>query len=415
MAEISEIQKMLSPGVSIDVAYSSNTNTFKAKEDVLANTRYQEPFNSLQLGSAGIGFQIANKSLVGQAIIYMELPELADNIYLNRGWGYSVIDRLEWSIGGSMVLSQNGDSVFATAMTQCETSEKRDALLRNAGDEVTGPNQGINRAVIHVPLPYSTIRYLGRKLPYDSSLVNQPLRVILYLKNREEIFSGSGYASAPSALTRGYFQLRQFNFKDQAQSLRNDMLADRELFYSYPFFYGQSYTSPPFVGSVDKSAPAVVNLVGFRSGNLQSIHLQLKEIHTGSETIKNNNQYEQITNIELTWNGQVIIRADDNTEAVWCLESGLTDCSVPNSVAPVSNEDAPYTTQPVKSFVHALVLSQFNPVSQDTLIQSGYNVGSQVLTVSFTTPKDAQAYVLNCTYNYLATVLTKDANAEVTF
>ena len=415
MAQSPELQKMLTLSSTVDVCYVTSTNTTRAKEDVVCNTRFQSAFPSLELGVSGITFNIANKSLVGQGIVYMELPELADNIYLPRGWGYGIIDRLEWSIGGSSIFSQSGESMIATVMTQCETSEKRDSLLRLAGDEVTGPGQGSNSAFIHIPLPYSTIRYLGRKLPYDSSLVNTNLRVILYLKQGSQIFSGSGVANAPTSLSRGFFQLRQFDFKDQSQSIKGEMIRDPSLYYSYPFFYGQSYPSPAFIGSVDRGAPCTINLVGFRAGNLQSITLQLKEIESGPETIKNLNQYEHMTNLELSWNGNTIIRSDEGAEGIWCLESGLTDCSFPNSVVPTSNLSAPFTSYPVKSHMPQLVLSQFNPVSQGNLLQSGYNVGSQTLVLSFNTPKNAQAYRLFCTYNYLATALTKESNCEITF
>jgi hypothetical protein len=410
-----ELQKLLTPSMTVDVAYVTSSNTMRAKEDIVANTRFTKAFNSLNLGSDGVACDIPNKSLIGQMIVFMEFPELADNIFLPRGWGYSCIDRIESSIGGASPQIFNGESLLALAMLQCETNEKRDQLLRVAGDEVNGPNQGKNVACIHIPLPYSTIRYLGRKLPYDSSLINSPIRVTLYFKQANQLFSGSNAENAPSAFTRGFFQLRQFDFKDQSQSLKMTMSRDSSLFYSYPYFYVQSYAVAPFVGSSDRSSPVVVNLLGFRAGNLQSITLQLKEVETGTTAIKNLNQYEMMSNIVLDWNGQTLVRSDDNTEMIWCLESGLTECAFNNSVVPTTNLNAPFTSYPVKSFMPQLVLSQFNPVSQGNLLQSGYNVGSQTLVLSFTTPKDGAVYRLNVSYNYLATVLTKESNAEITF
>lgn len=411
-----ELQKILHDSVTIDTVYANDTNILKAAGDVLANNRFVQQFNSLNLGSSGISLDIPNKSLCSQTICHMELPEITeDNIYLPRGWAYGMVGRIEWSLGGSMILSQTGETMFGCVMAQCETDHKRAEIVRLAGDEITGKNQGVPRATIHLPLPYSSLRYLGKKLPFDSSLLNQPLRVILYLRTADQLFSGSNVSGRPSALSRGFFQVRQLDFKDAAQGMRNSMIADPNRFYAYPFFYSQSYVSPGFLGSTDSSQPCTVNLVGFRSGNLQSLTLCLQEQHTGAQNIKNLLQFEKLEDIDLTFNGQIIFSAPRNTEGVWCYESGLTDCSFANSIAPLTNLNSPFTTYPVKSFLQTIVLSQFNSVTVDNLLQSGYNIGSQTLSLSFTTPKALQSYKLTVSYNYLCSALTKNSNCEIAF
>lgn len=421
--ESSDIQKSLLPGAVVDTAYTSGSNLTKAKSDLVGNNRFRQEFTSLGLGAAGIQFLIPNRSLLADSFIHMELNQIPEDCYLPRGWGLIAVNRIDMAVGGSQTLTLTREAIWQTIFRECETEEKRNAVMKMMGGEVTGPHLESEprlHAIVPLTVFFSTIRYLGRHVPYDSSLVNAPIRIAIYLSPPEEIYMGANAALAPRALSRGYVQIRQLDFKQQDDSMRQLLISNPSVKYTYPFFYPQNFTSPPFRGSTEAASPCTVNLTGFRRGNLQSIVLQIQPTDFTSRTdptaIKNVLTNYKPENIQLVFNGQIVFEEVKDNDA-WALCHSLAAAEVPTlAVDPLNVLTAPYTEIPVKSNFTEILLSQFNEVSFSNLVQSGASYENQVLTVQFTTPDDANTeYRLYASYNYQASVVTQGQNASFVF
>ena len=418
-----DLQKQLLPGTILDTCYTAGSNLSKVKSDVIGNNRFRQGFQSLQLGSAGLQFLIPNRSLLSEMMIHMEIPSIPENCYLPRGWGLILLSRCDMAIGGSQTLTVTRTDLFQALFRQCETEEKRNSIMHMMGDEVTGPlsvTDGPVHAVVPLGILFSSLRYLGRKVPYDSSLVNAPIRIALYLASSEELYMGLNAALAPRSLSRGYLQIRQLDFKENSDSLRQLLIEDPVLTYSYPFFYSQNFTSPPFQGSTDASALVNVNLTGFRRGNLQSIVFMIQPTsynrRTDAAAMKNIFAFVRPTNITLIFNGQIVYEEAEDNDA-WTIGHSLAAAEVPSLlVDPANVPTAPYVVTPIQSNFTEILLAQFNEVSFSNLIQSGASYENQVLTLTFTTPEGSDVeYRLYASYNYQATVLTSGQNAEFNF
>lgn len=419
-ASPSDLNKLLNPGKPVSLAYQNRTNTDTAIEDLSSQNRFTQNFSSLQFGSDGVAINIPNQHIVGETVVHMAMPQLPANVYLPRGWAVRLIDEVSIHIAGATPIRYTYRELMNQLMRDADTDSKRRQVLQLAGDEVTdGVFDPAPVAHLLLPLPWSCIRHLTERVGLDSALMNQNLRVVLRLARADEVFSGSGVY--PSALSRGYVQMRQQEFKKADQQVvRANMLADPTALYSYHFNYPQPNVSALFAGSTDPSQRVTVNLSGFQSGNLTSIVFMLQNDEdvnpSVANSVKNPLRFEAIKNLEVVWNGQQLYRTDEeSTGGEWCLSESLAGvCASDYSVAAAGQTLSPFTTIPEKTHWAVQLMTPRDEACSTGLIMEGENMSNQTLVVRFNTSTTNQ-YRLYTTFNYTANAVIHRQNAQIQF
>lgn len=213
------LEKMLTPHMKKSMAYQDASNTVASAEQLQSTNRFQIQFNSTQLGARGIQFSIPNNDVISDVVLTMGFDQMPVDVRMVRGWGLRLIEGLTIYVAGASPYRMTHYELFSTAMRECDTQAKRDQYLKMCGLEVSdGPNEDAPIARVVLPLPWSSLRHASSEhIGLDSALLSQPIRIVIDLASREQMFSGAGASNAPNALKFGYMQVRQEVFKDSSE------------------------------------------------------------------------------------------------------------------------------------------------------------------------------------------------------
>lgn len=418
-----DLSRMLNPGTPVSLGYQDVTNQETSTERLFNQNRSTIGFPSLQLGTNSVSFNIPNEHILGNCVANMAFPQLPADVYLPRGWGLRLIEEVYVTIAGSQQIRMTYVQMLNQLLRECDNAEKRLELIKNlAGEEVTdGPNQPAPSCHVPIALPWSSIRFMTHHIGLDTKLMSQPISITFKLASRESLFSGSGAANAPTALTRGNLQFEQDEFiGGSEQNERARMLGDpQNNIYSYRFIYPQPSNVTLFTGSTDANNPVNVNLVAFQAGNLQSIVLNIQnenDVNGGAEGIKNPLFFEQMKKLVVTFNGQIIYQADDTSDGgEWCLGNSLAGiCSADSSYCPAGQVTSPFTTIPKKTHWNTVLLVPRDEASWANLLQTGQQMSSQTLVCTFLTDT-TDSYKLYATYNYSVDAVIQNGNAQIVY
>lgn len=382
-----------------NIYYDHASAAYKAECDTIANTRYSQSFTALNIPGTAV-LQIPNMSIV-DTIAASFVINFPINVSAPRGWGYSLIDRIDYRIGSSYVLTLSGEQHFWDIMQKQETLEKKDQVMRLAGDQITAANASA-RANIFIDVPISRVALENHKLPFDTKLLTQPIQIIVYFKNPSSVFGGTG--TLPTALSSGYFAVRQLDFKDPNHSMAEDLKIPGSK-YVYPFLYQQTQVPIPFTTSTAVSGVQVA-LNGFRSGNLVGIGLfpllNSNYQPQGANAALNPLDTLRMEDIKLLFNGLVLYNMTDRMHDLMCLPNNLSVNYYYNSRL-TGTTTANFASVPINSYYFIIDLSQYNGQRVEGSVQSGLEIGSNTLQLSFTTPEsNAAAATLFVVYYYTA-------------
>jgi hypothetical protein len=255
-----------------------------------------------------------------------------------------------------------------------------------------------------------------KKLPYDSGLVNQPLQVILYWNDPSQVITGAGaaaYLAANPSFQEGYFQVRQGRFTNMVDSLKDEMIRNPGLIYSYPFVYQQSFQSD--VTASDAVSRMTVNLTGFRSGEVVSIVVGVvdKTNNIDAATGKNPLYFREITSVRLVYNGQIFFLSDDAKS--WRLQTLQQQMAASYFNSDIVNAGSTAITSNARVFLLEMPFSQFFAQDSDgCMAQRGLEIGSNTIQLEFTIEGQAASnvYRVHAMYNYNGVVKTQAGNAD---
>ena len=412
-----DIGKVISPGATVSNIYYDHKSTHlsKMQDDVLTNNRFVQAFTSMQFGSQGISLLIPNDQLVGDTMIALRFSGAA-NLALVPVAAYSVIQQIEYQIGGSVVYQNSGIQHLFAVLADCASLEKRAEVVRLGGGN-GGAFTSDGTLYIHVKVPWSNVDGVSNlKNPLDSKLVKQPLRVNIYLRPANYIYYATGGSpTIPSALVDAYFQCHQFNFIDARHNLKlqYETMVDGKLvmkndFYSYPFTFQQDFNTTQFTGSAVGSTPVQLSLTGFRSGNLLAIRVMLFNVTSGvlgspATSSTNYLKTSDAQSVSLFFNGLEIFRSKYDSWKMSNLECSRTP-----------NYSQPDPTSTNTYYWIEIPLSQYSPELIGSAYQKGLNVSSQTLILQLNTP-NTDTYVVYGTYLYHSDVIMDGSTAEIAF
>ena len=414
-SELTEsVQQSIRPGEMCDVYYAGETNTTKQAYPCIVNTRFVQQLTSLGAGSSQ--FVISPNQGISDIVLQLTFPAptTADaNLALPLGWGYNMINRLSVRYGSSAQYFWTGQQMLLANLSEAENATKRDQILQQGGQNAIGSAamSGQN-AYVYLKLPHNSCRASGKPLPFPSDLLVQPIVITLELfAPQSVIFVGTtGNANNfPASLAAGQLQVKQEMLTDSS-----DLLARRvdmnQSAYTLPLLhFAQQEVQVPLVSGGAAPYAQSCNLTGFRAGEVKSILLWLTPTTVVPGQALNWPNMSQIT---LTYNGEVFSRFDAQSNQLWNLISDEKSSSVTTQVLTVA---APPTAAASVGYWTELPFSQVNVAwDRESKLMHGKPILNAVVNLTFNCP-DASAYTLHAVYNYNASLLCSRGSAEYIF
>jgi hypothetical protein len=245
--------KELSIGTPVSQIYQTNVNQLRLKEDVVYYQNYKQNFNSLQTNSQGVVLNLNNLGVVSNVYLRYVIPAVPINVSLPRSWAMHNVQRLDIRMGSSITLTFDYPNLMAMMLNSCDTTEKADEICRLAGDEVITAVATPQEAVVPLDFVFSKVRYIISRLPYDAGLLNQPIQVVLYHRGLDQVAGGSGaqawVSSFANQFSQAVFHVRTGLFQNMQDSIKQDLMMNPQLSYSYQWIYPQTQQFR-FTGSV---------------------------------------------------------------------------------------------------------------------------------------------------------------------
>jgi hypothetical protein len=359
---------------------------------------------------------IPNQSLLNETYLHLELPPVVANQSLVRGWGYQCLASINFLFGSSNVsqLVLPKHVILQTVMSQCETAEKRSELFRLAGQEQLVATPGINQtADILLPLPWSSMCGEHAKLPFDTSMLNNPITIQIQFDNANSIYGGTG--TLPTAFTKAQLYFRQGDLANKDQSLKYMLMKQPDLMYSYPFIHHQPF-NVRFQGSTDSNNPAQLNLLSFINADL--IHITFGCVRDSrqsptSQSTPNQFAYDDLSNIQLKFNGLVMYDAPGKLYKVYNMKSLDGGSYWFNSLVAAGNVN-PFTSSPIDSYIVSIDFARIKSMCFEGRYQNVWRIGNNVITLTLNTETTEQ-YNLFATYHYNAVAEVQSGETRIYF
>jgi len=420
----SNVQSSIRPGSEKDVYYYGDTNSQKQVFNCVVNNRFFQNFTNLGAGTSQ--FIVSPSQGVSDIILAFQINTVAaggsPTANLPQGWGYSLINQVSIRYGSSAQYFFTGQQIYLQNLIDSENATKAYNLSTLGGTNSIGTQAASQWAYVYLNLPHSSPAASGKPLPFPSDLLTQPIVITVQLNDPTALQSaggiwvpGSGSATIVAPLAAAFMQVKQEMMADSADLLarRVDMNTNA---YTFPLkYFPQQMTSInlPQSSTLDSTGasygPISVNLTGFRAGEVKGILLFLTK---GSITAANGNLvWPAISQLQLTYNGEVFYRADSGSFAMW----NLLNDTKPNTVSTLLQNGASTPNPTVTSWIHIPFAQTNIPWDREMMLVGGKPILNAVVNLSLSVPTSATDYVLNAVYLYNSSLLCSRGGAEYVF
>ena len=421
----SNVQSSIRPGTSVDTFYYGDTNSEKQVFPCVVNNRFFQNFTNLTQGTSQ--FVISPNQGVSDVVLAFQMPATsspAPTANLPQGWGYSLINQVSIRYGSSAQYFFTGQQIFLQNTIDCENRAKAQSLYTLGGANAIGTGAYGAWAYVYLNLPHNSPAASGKPLPFPSDLLTQPIILTVQINNPFALVSAGGIwvpgsGSQPmvssTGLAAAFMQVKQEMMTDSADLLarRVDMNTNA---YTFPLkYFPQQMVSInlPQAGSLDNTGaaygPISVNLTGFRAGEVRNILLFLTK---GSNVNAQGNLYFQpITQVQLTYNGEVFYRSDSGTADLW----NVIGDTKPNTLDALTQNSSGTPNPYVSSWIN-IPFSQVNiPWDKEVLLVGGKPILNAVVNLTLSVPTSATDYTLNAVYLYNSSLLCSRGGSEYVF
>jgi hypothetical protein len=397
----------------VDTFYYGETNLEKQAYPCITNTRFVQQFTNLGAGSSQ--FVISPNQGVSDIILQMTFPTVATdtNLALPVGWGYNLVSRVSVRYGSSAQYFWSGQQMLVSNLYDAENGPKRDQLLQLGGNQAIG-SVAMSGAVanVYLKLPHNSCRAAGKPLPFPSDLLVQPIVITVELINPQSVVvigTGGVIGNVPSQLAAGQLQVKQEMLTDSSDLLARRVDMNQNA-YTFPLMYfAQQEVQVPLVSGGAAPFAQSVNLTGFRAGEVRSILLWLT---TTANPTNQGPAWANLSDVTLTYNGEVFSRFDGNSNQLWALVGDEKSASVAS--AALSTAAPPASTATVAYWTE-LPFSQINMAyDKECKLVHGKPILNAVVNLTFNCP-DAAAYTLHAMYVYNSSLLCSRGSAEYIF
>ena len=395
----------------VDTFYYGDTNVEKQAWPCVVNNRFIQQFTNLGAGTSQ--FVISPNQGVSDICLYFKMPgtDTSGN-QLVQSWGYSLIKSVSVRYGSSAQYFWSGAQVWLQNMVDCEDARKRDQMASLGGNPVV---QGANQeAYVYLNLPHNSPRADGKPLPFPSDLLVQPIVVTVELNPLSAAFvagPGSG-GSIPNALAIAQMRVKQELLSDSADLLarRVDMNSSA---YTFPlkYFAQQEAQVTSITGSTSAAAPVSVNLTGFRAGEVRKILLWLTK--TANTTAFGPFSWEQMGDVNLTYNGEIFYQTTSKESQLWNLITDTKEAGV--NIAIPNGAGAAPTFSDLTTWVEVPFAQVSLPYDKEVKLVGGKPILNAVVNLSFTTPDGGSGYTLHAVYLYNSSLMCSRGSSEYLF
>ena len=416
------VQASIRPGEMKDLMYPGETTVSKEAYPSVVNTRFVQQFTNLGAGSSQ--FIISPNGGVSDIILQMAAPTTAGganytNAALPTGWGYALINRISVRYGSSAQYFWSGAQVYLQNALDAETDTKAANLAQLGGQAAVGTACSGATAFVYLKLPHNSCRAAGKPLPFPSDLLVQPIVVTVELFSLAAVIVNQAaqapLATAPTALASASLQAKQEMLTDSSDQLaRRVDMNSHAMTFPLPYFCQQE-TQVAIAGAGTQN----VNLVGFRAGEVKQIVLWFSPTTVGggpnAQTPGSGNYqplfWTQMTDVQLTYNGEVFNRFDSGSSALWNVVEDQKSAGVTGLVA-MNSGSAGSPAQIVQSYVKLDFAQVYLPSERESMLVHGKPILNAVVQLSFTAPA---AGVLHAMYLYNASLLCSRGSSEYIF
>lgn len=416
-SELTEsVQMSIRPGEVVDTYYYGDTNVEKQAYPCVVNQRFIQQFQNLTGGTSQ--FIISPNQGVSDIVLYLAMPAEgeygltndASGSQLVEGWGYSLIRSVSVRYGSSAQYFFTGAQIWLQNFWDSETGPKRDQLAALGGNPVIG-GQGVagSEAFIYLNLPHNSPRADGKPLPFPSDLLVQPIVVTVELNPLASAFiavAGGGNGTLPTQLAAGQMRVKQELMADSA-----DLLARRVDMNTHAYTFPLKYFPQQEVQiRCPNGGVQSVNLTGFRAGEVRNILLWLTK---DTDAAAFGPWYwEQMSNVELTYNGEIFYQTSSIESQMWNLITDTKESGV-NLAVPTAANAA--TLGPRLSTWLDVPFAQVNvPYDKESKLVHGKPILNAVVNLRFTCPT-TDNYTLHAVYLYNASLLMSRGSSEYIF
>lgn len=414
-------QAALIPGACSDIYYPDPENSKKACFRTTQNTKFSQAFANLGGGVSVFSLPPANGYM--HIVCQFQLPDLTGantGLAVPRGWGYALINRISYRVGGSSQYFISGDQCLNDALRQSPNGSARDDIFALGGQQLTGAQLAGtgNFAYVWISVPWCKPTAEGQLTPLPSDLLTQLVQVQVELNPLSSIFtqSGVGPSPIPAALASATFTAQQIQLGNQGDALarRMDMTTHT---LSYPVSFSQQKVVVPLANT---TAPQQVSLTGFRAGECVKIVAWLSRSGDASGTgagisAKNPSRTYLPSSIQMTYAGEVFANYSASSHQLWNLINGKQSSKWAGSTLTFGG--GAYTGTADTYYWVELPFAQPYVVTEtgSRMLVGGKEITNGQVALTIATP-DAQAdYQLNVTYVYNSVLVFGSGSADFAF
>jgi hypothetical protein len=297
-----------------------------------------------------------------------------------------------------------------------ENNTKADQIAQLGGNSAVAAACANQQAYVYLKLPHNSCRAAGKPLPFPSDLLVQPIVITVELFALNAVLinqAGAGPIASPTALQVASLQVKQEMLTDTSDQLarRVDMNSHAATFV-LPYFCQQVTTVAAAAGANS------VNLTGFRAGEVKQIVVWFQPTTAagaaGINTPGSGNfqplLWQQLSDVVLTYNGEVFNRFDAGTGQLWNIVEDQKSSVVNNMAVPNSGSAGSTATT---MFYTKLDFAQvYSPLGRESTLVHGKPVLNSVVQLSFTAPAAGTLYAM---YLYNSSLLMSRGSAEYIF
>lgn len=369
----------------IESIYST---TFKKHaESIIWSNDSQQSFSTVVFGSPRINFNIPwRDTLMTWIVADFELPASGT---IGPAAAYRIIRDVRFKMGSGQFLTLDGPQVMLAVLDQCDTPSKRAAVLQAAGGVAdTRVITATEHVQAFIPLPFSKLRAMNKKKPYDLNTIGADLTVQISLRPASDVYT----ANPPAALVSGLIQWRQGVFLNA----QDQIAIPQGKSYKYPFSLNESFQES-YTGSTIQNQ-GKVTISDFTSAGLKMILIQ--NILTSDLALNNQLAYEPLEDLEIKVNNNVLWSSSYNMSRL----TDLTHVTFPNEIFQPLGTSRRY---------HRILVSEFNPVDADGDSQaSSRQFARKNMNLRFTN-KSNNNYTMFLTYVYDSVIISNGVTAAV--
>lgn len=443
------------PGqLKTDAYYTVDDATVGVIELTANLGRYVSSLTTSQFGGTGQVI-VPNQDILGNTYLHLRLPKSVDagtstaaKWSAPMGWGWHAIKNISYLWGASNVsqISITGKSLWAIALAQCETEEKRAKLCYLGGGCIPAPSgssispdledvEGIEYdCYLPLSLPWSVMCHEG-KIGYDTGLLNSPITIQIQFADRSEFIcqrlvgSSGTLTTLPTQFEVAEIVLRQQMFSNRSQSLKYEMDESNGI-YNYPFKHYASFNKdfscvPGTSTKVQLTNFINADLIGMIVFVVKKSNLQGGALASDTDASFKFNplDLDMISDVRLLFNGQVLYNSPGKLYLLQnCANlSGAggyyaVDTSIKNGT------EGNQLSLGYKPIVRDMVFIDFSrrhtPCFEEHY-ENTFRIAQQTLDLEFKTTSDGSAaeqqYSLFATYIYNAVNATQHGSSNLYF